>query len=306
MRFLIQIPNFAVYFSIYFSFAASNEVDENLFLPADDSNHGDGQLTFLADFEDGQGSTLLHSNDDSASLFSSNEDLAPLTPITQDLSSVLFSYGDSVSAPVFDEDPVLLLASGEVPASGFYDPPLPNLPEELETPTENENPGFALDPELDPELDPDLLADIDCESYEEQTVGKARRGDMCRPVAERPTRKKSFPPPYSNQNRINWLPENAPKPRPAKDKKNTRFDFESCPAGLGGYRMYAVCDSGKGIDRVFSDERGWTLLNVDPGMLLFPCPLTCWHQIAKSQTCRKDMGRLHTAAQVLVLSRILY
>jgi hypothetical protein len=278
MRCLIQISNVAFCFSISFSFAASNEVDGNLFLLADDLDHGGGLLTFLDSFKDDtedQASTVSRSDDSSASLFSFNEDLASPAPKAEDLSSVLFPNDDSASAPLFYEDSAPILASGEASAFGDHGSPLPTLSEELEKPTENENFGS--------ELDSGLLVDIGCKSYEEQIIGKAKRGEMCRPVAEKPSLEKSFPPPYSNQGRLNWLPENAPKPRPPRDKKNTRTDFESCPSGLSGYRMYAVCDSGKDSDTVFSDVRGWTLLNVDPGILLLPYPLDrCWHKITKS------------------------
>jgi hypothetical protein len=114
---------------------------------------------------------------------------------------------------------------------------------------------------------PHLFAgsDIDCVSYEEQSIAKIRRAELCpapniletppgsidKPKDEGLT---GFPPPGSNPGRLPG-PENDPTPRPwdpwaENSPVNSDFDFQFCPSGARGYRNYAVCDSGKPDDRL--------------------------------------------------------
>jgi hypothetical protein len=257
---------------MYVSFGTTNEVVfedpflpvddlgfENSFLPADDlgvenDQHVEVDMAYQASEQflptDDDSESLYPSIENSASLLLFNEDPGSSTQMFQDLEDLLVFPEDY---PTIHEDPAPNMAFDEVAL-----PDLPTFSEELETPPED---GL-----LSLDLDPLSLVDSDyCASDGVQTMAKTRRRNMC-PVNTTP---KQFPPPYANPGRRDMSPENEPKPRPARYVRNTKNDFEACPSGRDGYRMYAVCDSGQESDRIFTESRGWTLINVDPSMFLF-------------------------------------
>jgi hypothetical protein len=250
---------------IYVSFGTANEVVfENYFLPADDLGFENDQLVEI-DMEYQASEQFLPTDDDSESLFPSignsaslllfNEDPGSSTQMFQDLEDLLVFPEDY---PTIYEDPAPIMAFDEVSSVDL--PDLPTFSEKLETPP-------LEDELLSWDLDPLSLVDSDyCASDAEQTMTKARRRNNMCPVNTTP---KPFPPPYANPGRRDMSPENEPKPRPASHVRNTKNDFEACPSGRDGYRMYAVCDSGQESDRIFTESRGWTLINVDPSMFPF-------------------------------------
>lgn len=95
-----------------------------------------------------------------------------------------------------------------------------------------------------------------CVSYEGQALARIRRGNFCVDDSslDAPSTGGSdttFPPAGSNPNRIPGSIHD-PKPRPtggATDIPNTKEDFALCGSGVNGYRLYAVCDSGRDQDR---------------------------------------------------------
>lgn len=110
----------------------------------------------------------------------------------------------------------------------------------------------------------DLTANspLGCESDQERPIdGIGRRGTTCSDplLLQEPSTDVQqpldnpdglFPPPGSNPGREPGE-MNDPKPRPSgvTSVANSDFDFQYCPSGLGGYRLYAVCDSGFESDR---------------------------------------------------------
>ena len=188
------------------------------------------------------------------------------TELAFDPSSLIFwSSGDDQSTFPFDDDSLLL----------------PDLSASMTT--------FALD------QDQDWLAaaatDDECVSLNDQNdqlfIGKRRRAndDTCIPGAVQAARKKkpikipsldpegwkdpNFPPSGSNPGRLNKDPQNDPFPRPDSYRRNTDFDFKYCPAGLWGYRKYAVCDSGSDLDIEIDATRNMIILiNVTPRVFI--------------------------------------
>lgn len=271
MHFLTRTFNGALFCLTYISCASSLSGD-NLFSPTDDLDNGNIQYASLPDMG---GDSELLSHEGSASLFSFNDDLGSSIPISQNWDSAVLPNNDPASVALFSEDAPLPAAFDAGSALALNDLPLPSLSGELQTLASNV-------PFETSEFDAENLSDIDCMSYEEQTVGKSRRGDVC---GVTDAGKRSFPPPYANPGRFNWLPENDPKRRPAPQLKNSKADFVYCPSGPGGYRMYLICDSGREADRSYTAGRGITLVNLDVErncMLLFS-PQIC-AQTADSQT----------------------
>lgn len=239
---------------------------ENLFLPTDDQGNGDVQYASLPTLEANPESL---SPEDSASLFSTNEGLGSSIPISQDGDSAVFPKNDPASETLFIEDSPLLTAFDDDSALALNDYLLlPSSSGDSETPASDDLFGTG-------EFDSGLLSDTNCMSDEEQAVSKVRRGDVCSVVED--SGKKSFPPPYANQDRFNWLPENDPKRRPSNQQRNIRPDFVHCPSGPGGYRMYLICDSGNEADRTYTTDRGVTLVNLKPNRIctLLFLPQTC-------------------------------
>lgn len=236
------------------SFAASYQSSDNFFFPTDDPGIGNSQHITLNALE---GGPELLSYENSASPVSLNGELDPSIPMSQDLSFTLFTDDDPASIPFLSQDAPPFLAFDDGPALAFN-----SFSEEPDTLSSE---GIFEASEFDSES----LANIDCESDEEQILGKSRRAEG---VCTMPRGKPTFPPPYASPERYNELPDNDPKPRPRNQAKNTRFDFVQCPSGPGGYRMYVVCDKGVDLDRVYDAVRGWTVYNVQHDCLLLSYP----------------------------------
>lgn len=131
-----------------------------------------------------------------------------------------------------------------------------------------------------------LFADSDstCVSSEDRiqlSIGKRarKRGVICPldkdtgpPAVEQqspPTTEPTLPPiefpsPNSNQDRMNGkTPLLDLNPRPLRMIQNTDFDYKYCSAGVNGYQLYAVCDSGFDTDRI-PNFGFYSLYHVEP------------------------------------------
>lgn len=203
--------------------------------------------------------SLFGTND--ASLFDNNE--APLSSLVGgDPAELTFdSSGDDPNTSLFADDSLLS----------------PDL-------------SASITP-LDLNQDQDLLADAgatddECVSLDDQNdrvfISKRRTAanDVCTPP-EAGRKKKTppvepppvdpedwKPPPGSNPGRHSDAPWNDPAPRPSEYRPNTDFDFQYCPAGVFGFRQYAVCDSGSRLDIRVLPYNMVQLINVIPRVFI--------------------------------------
>ena len=265
----------ALFCTTCISYAASLSSDDDFFF-SNDLDDGDIQYASLSGLE---GDPELKSYEDSGTLFSSSEDFGSFFPIGQNGDGAIFSNDDPTSGPLFIEDAPFLTAFDDNSALALDELPLPSFSEEFETPASNE--FFETS-----QFDSELLSDSNCISDEEQAVSKSKREDVCTVEDQSKT---SYPPPFANPERFNWLPENEPKRRPSIQAKNSPADLINCPSGPGGYRMYLICDTGKESDRKYTSDRGVTLYNLNTNricMLLF-LPRTCvqWADSQKNSFC---------------------
>lgn len=235
-------------------------------------------FSFASATESADDWSLFDNNSGSPSLFEEDTELAfePLR-ISDDTTPSLFDdkftsdlFNDEFTSGLFSDESNLGLRLGEVDSSASI---------------------------TSTDFDQNWLADADpefkCISLTDQFISKRRRADnICTPdttpmdqepskntdpPSQIPGSDAQFPPPGSNPGRHNDQPENDPSPRPAKYRPNTNFDFQYCPSGLLGYRMYAVCDSGSEQDRYYNRISDLTtLVYCTPRM--FPAALPGSHR----------------------------
>lgn len=212
--------------------------DEDIFLPSDS---GSGPLFPL---ENTGGGTQLSSSPDSAASVS-DDPASAIFPLG-DISTFLLSDVDDSESDLFGTESIANSPLDELTSS---------------------NEGFQVD---DPGSNFDgLFANSRASCVSDaggqfiDRIRRRREGETCinptvfkDPTTDSdenlpPNPDKIFPPPGSNPGRLPGV-WNDPKPRPPTTFRavNTDFDFEYCPAGMYGYRTYAVCDSGVEKDRV--------------------------------------------------------
>lgn len=163
---------------------------------------------------------------------------------------------DLAASPALGDLASVLLPPGVLSAS------LPSSEDESTSNLFDINDKFGLEPLAN--------SGVDCGFDQgQQSIGAiGRRGKVCPDVTpykdprtdtQQPpkTPDKLFPPPGSNPGRVPGI-SNDPRPRPdyAYPAANSDFDFQFCPAGVNGYRQYAICDSGFEDDRL-SDFLGY-------------------------------------------------
>lgn len=281
----------ALFFLPYHISCAQSLPGDNLFEPNDNQDAANIEYATLPGLDD---DLELQSYEDSASLFLSKEDFGSSIPLSRDGDSAAFPSNDLTSAPLFIEDAPLLAAFNDDSALALNDLPLLSLSGESEMPTSSDL--FETG-----EFDPEIVSDNSCIPGEEQDFSKSKRGAGFCLVPE--GAKRSYPPVYANPTRWDWLPENAPKPRPNNQQKNLRADLIHCPSGPQGYRMYLICDSGREEDRTYTSNRGVTLVNLNTNRI---CTLLfLFHTCVKPADSRIYSWIMRGSTQAVVLSRVL-
>lgn len=221
--------------------------EENIFLSSDSG---------LSSSPLDDGGTQLSLGFDSAS--SVSEDPASAMFPLGDISNFLPLNGDNSEADMFSTGSIADLPLDEFTSS---------------------DEGFEIDPGSSSGLLASSIAN--CVSDGGQFIGRIRRRDnSCSAPAEfkKPSTDvqkppndpdEVFPPPGSNPGRLSGH-VNDPKRRPIylDQEVNTDFDFEYCPSGISGYRLYAVCDSGLERDRSHIGPT-YTLYHVTRRKLIF-------------------------------------